>query len=159
MMNKFESMSLIQPRSVALHSPCTEVTDIDGEVREFIPYLIRIMRNEDGIGISANQVGINKAVFITNVPGDHIRIFINAGIRGTRGPDLNVKEGCLSYPGKQLITQRKRHVLVHALNLSCEQFMIDTSDRIYKPKTSALLSVCLQHEIDHMNGIDMRAYL
>ena len=159
MKNKFDSMYLIAPKNTALHSPCTEVWDIDEEVREFIPYLIRTMRREDGVGITANQVGINKAVIVTNIPGDHIRIYINPALKETWGMDVESKEGCLTFPGKLLTAQRKRHAKVHALNLKGEQFIVDTSSDVYPPKVSLFLSVCLQHEMDHINGRDMRCYM
>jgi peptide deformylase len=155
----YEKMKLVAGWNRALSAQCETVGDIDTDVRPFIPYLIRTMRNEDGIGISANQVGINKRVFITNVPGDYIRIYINPEIVSTRGGDILTEEGCLSFPDKRLFTQRKRHAVIHAFNLSGEQFLIDTAYNMYTPKTSVLLSVCLQHEMDHMNGIDMREYL
>ena len=158
--NIYKLMSLIAPSNMVLHSPCTEVTDIDAEVRELVSCLIRVMRKEGGIGITANQIGSNKAVMILNIPGDYIHVCINPVIRSVSGRDLKTKEGCLSYPGKLLTApNRKRHVSLHALNLKGEQFILDTTDDIYTPKVSALLSVCIQHEIDHINGRDMRAYL
>jgi len=157
--DKFVNVSLIAPKGKALHSPCEEVKDITDEIRDLVPYLIRIMRKEDGVGITANQVGINKAVFITNIPGDHIRIYVNPSIIKTWSYSMNVEEGCLTFPDKLLKVQRKRHVLLHAINLKGEQFMVNTQHPIYNPKTSALISVCLQHEMDHINGVDMRQYL
>ena len=150
-------MKILSGRSKALLTPCEEVGDIDMEVREFIPYLIRTMRREDGMGITANQVGINKAVFITNVPGDHIRIYINPKIE-TGGRSILTREGCLSFSGKLIYRQRKRHAIIHAFNLKGEQFILDTHYKMYPSKVSSLLSTCLQHEMDHINGMDMREF-
>ena len=157
-MSKYENMALVAGWNKSVLSACNEVKDIDEEIREFMPYLIRTMRREDGMAISANQVGINKRVFVTNVPEDYIKIYVNPVLLGTGGATLDTREGCLSFPGKQIVTQRKRHAVIRALNLKGEQFIIDTRDELFREKTSILLSVCFQHEMDHMNGVDMRAY-
>ena len=156
---KYDKLRLVAPWGAILRTRCEEVSNIEEEVRGFLPYLIRIMRNEDGMSISANQIGINKAVFVLNVPGDHIRILINPTLVETSGPAVEVHEGCLSFPGKLLIAQRKRHAVVHAFSLSNEQFYLDTRYKFYRDSTSMLMSACIQHEMDHMNGIDMREYL
>ena len=157
-MANYDKMAVLSGGCKSILSPCEEVGDIDTEVREFIPYLIRTMRREDGMGICANQVGINKAVFITNVPGDHIRIFINPQVIETSGVEIAAREGCLSFQGKVIHRQRKRHAIIRALNLKGEQFILDSRYKMYPANVSMLLSVCLQHEMDHINGIDMREY-
>lgn len=155
----YERLGLLAPRNKSLTTPCETVTDIETEVRPFMPYLIRIMRNEDGMGICANQVGLNKSVFVMNVPGDYIKILINPTLLELNGPTMETQEGCLTFPGKFLTTQRKRHAVVHAFNLKGEQFILNTDYEYFTEKTSMLLSACIQHEMDHINGIDMREYL
>ena len=151
-------MKLMAPWSKSVLTPCDTVVDIDKEVRRYMPYLIRIMRKEDGLGITLNQVGINKAVFVTNTHGDHIRIYVNPVLVSTGGGEIETNEGCLSFPDKLISRQRKRHVVIRALNLKGEQIIVDTRYKYYTPKASALLSVCLQHEMDHINGVDMREF-
>lgn len=152
----YEDMKLVGPSHIALSTPCDLVENVQEEVREFVPYLIRTMRRGDGMSISAPQIGISKAVFITNVIGDHIRIFINPSIKETSSKEIMSGEGCLTFPRRRIRRQRKRHVILHALNLKEEQFFIDTRYKIYSPQTSALLAVVLQHEMDHINGVDFR---
>ena len=119
-----KNLKLVYKNHSALTRPCEEVEDIEKEVRPWMPYLIREMRRNFGIGITANQVGINKAVFVTDVPGDGIRIWINPEIEKRSKAEVDSTEGCLSFPGEQLRTNRKRHVIVRALNLQGKEFVI-----------------------------------
>lgn len=150
---------LVSPHHHAMCEPCRHIDNVNVEMRPWLPLLIREMRKNDGAGITSNQVGQTASVFVTNVEGDHIRIFVNPTIEELIGPDLMVHEGCLSFPGKHLHTQRKRHVVIRAFNLNGHEFVVDTRAKIYNEQTSLMLSVCLQHEMDHIIGIDMREYL
>ena len=154
-----KELKLVAPRHGALTTPCVRVKKISTDVREFVMELIKLMRKEDGMGITANQVGDSRAIFIAQVPGDHIRIFINPEIIWVGEDTVRTVEGCLSFPDKTLKAQRKRHAIVRALNLKGDTFLVDTRDAIYPEKVSILLSICMQHEMDHINGKDMRDYI
>lgn len=151
-------MRFLAPKAAALTTSCPHILSADEEIREYLPEFIRLMRSEDSLGLSFNQVGIVKKVFVINVPGDHIRICINPEV-STYGADVEVMEGCCSYPERFLRRVRKRHAILHASTLKGEQFSVDTGDPRYSGKSSLLLSAVIQHEMDHMNGIDMRPYL
>ena len=153
------TLKIITTRCKILRTPCTHVEDIDEDIRKLVINMIRTMREEDGMTLSANQVSRSESIFITNIPGDHIRIFINPILEGTGGGDIDTYEGCLSFGGKRLHRQRKRHAVIRAFNLKGEQFIVDTRYKLYSESTSSLVSTCLQHSMDHINGIDMRPYI
>lgn len=149
-------MHLVAPHNRAMLNECHFVEDIDKEVRPWIPYLIREMRDNDGMALSANQMGRREAVFVMDVPGDFIRICINPEIIELSGEDLQVEEGCLTFAGKKIVAQRKRHVSLRAFNLQGFEYVLDTTSKRYDEMTSMLMSVTIQHEMDHMAGRDFR---
>jgi len=158
-MCNYDDMVLVPPEHTALTTACKPVADITPDIREQVVYMIRTMRRGEGVGICANQVGYSNAIFITNVPGDHIRVYINPTLENLWGRSIRAEEGCLSFPGVALDVVRKEHVLVHALNLKGEQMRIDTSIPLYSRKAGLLLSTVLQHEFDHLHGVDMSIQL
>ena len=100
--------------------------------------------HKNGVGLAANQIGINKRVCVVNV----IRpiILINPKIAGQFGKFL-FKEGCLSFPGDYIITERFADIAVKADNHPAMLY--------FSAKNNALECVCVQHEIDHLNGVTM----
>jgi len=97
-----------------------------------------------GVGLAANQIGINKRVCVV-----HVRkpiILINPKIVGAFGK-LFFNEGCLSFPNQSILTERYTNILVAADNFN--------SPRIFNSDESVLECVCVQHEIDHLDGITM----
>ena len=97
---------------------------------------------KDGIGLAANQVGIDARVCVVNV--DRPLIFVNPKVVGKFGA-IRFKEGCLSFPGEEIATRRYRNIVVR-----------DEAggERIFDAK-NLLETVCVQHEIDHLNGLTM----
>ena len=107
--------------------------------------LIEILSQEnDGIGLAANQVGIDLAVCVVNVTKPII--FINPRIVGKFGKSF-FQEGCLSFKGDYVLTERWTDIVVSDDN--------HTNELYFSFKKNALECVCIQHEIDHLNGITM----
>jgi|TARA_R100000152_G_C6637229_1_gene82978 peptide deformylase len=100
--------------------------------------------SNDGVGLAANQIGLNKSVCVVNV--NKPIILVNPKITGKFGKSL-FQEGCLSFPGDYIITERWTDIVVTASNH--KEQMIFSFDK------NALECVCVQHEIDHLNGITM----
>lgn len=100
--------------------------------------------SNDGVGLAANQIGLNKSVCVIKV--DKPIILVNPKITGKFGKSL-FQEGCLSFPGDYIITERWTDIAVTASNHK-EQLMFSFDK-------NALECVCVQHEIDHLNGITM----
>ena len=111
-----------------------------------------LAKNEHGIGLSANQIGIQKRVCAINVT-EPIYL-INPEITETEG-DTTFVEGCLSFPGQSIRTTRAQHITVTADNYD-EPLTFGPESKDDETRQLELLeSVCVQHEIDHLNGITM----
>lgn len=99
--------------------------------------------SNDGVGLAANQVGINRRVCVVNV--DRPIIMINPKIVGKFGKTY-FQEGCLSFPGQVVITERWTNIAV-----TCE----GNKNYMFSFEKNPLECVCVQHEIDHLNGVTM----
>ena len=101
-------------------------------------------KRKDGIGLAANQVGIDAQVAIVNVREP--LVLINPKIISKENP-IDYYEGCLSYPGKGISTQRYRDIVVSTENEQGELVFGGSDEEL-----DVLESVCVQHEIDHLMG-------
>ena len=111
--------------------------------------LKELIESNSGIGLAANQIGINKRVCVVNVK-EPIAL-VNPVI--TEHSDLKFKfaEGCLSFPNKKISTERYEWVKVKADNHVDEMYFSADSRKI----EDAFECACIQHEIDHLDGITM----
>ena len=98
----------------------------------------------DGVGLAANQVGIDSAVCVIKVKNPIV--LINPIITGKFGKSF-FQEGCLSFKGDYVLTERWTDIVVKDDNHSNQLF--------FSFEKNALECVCVQHEIDHLNGITM----
>lgn len=115
---------------------------IIAEDNQLIEDMFETMYANNGIGLSACQVGKLKRIAVVDVDGIR-RVFINPKILSKRGKE-KYEEGCLSLPGVFLKIKRAQEIEAEALNERGEKFTI---------KANGLLARCIQHEIDHLNGI------
>ena len=124
-----------------LSLPCEKVS-----IEEGIK-IAQLLREEfsqhKAVGIAANQIGIQKRVCLIEV--DQEIILINPEITKAEG-DVLYLEGCLSFPGKNIFTKRFASIVVNADN---------HEEELYFSTENLLECVCVQHEIDHLNGITM----
>ena len=123
---------------------------------------------KDGIGLAANQVGIDAAVAVVNVREP--LILINPVIT-EQWDEIEYYEGCLSYPKKGVHTKRYKNIIVHteqeesdwyfsgAENPSDGKGSWEVEGRNKDQEDRILEAVCIQHEIDHLNGILFIDYL
>jgi len=131
-----------------LRQPAKRIAQVNGEIRQLVREMLQTMYSEDGIGLAAPQVAVNKQVIVIDCEPDNPTnpplVFINPVIKKL-GPDLSVgQEGCLSIPGVYLDVQRP------------ELVQVSFKDEQGKPQTlqaTGLLSRAIQHEIDHLNGV------
>ena len=132
-----------------LTTRCEPTTIKDGE--EIAVRLLHELRNseEKGIGLAANQIGINKRVCIINIKEP--LVLINPEIIERSEKEFIFPEGCLSFPNKKVRTKRNVSIKVKADNHeSTLSFSADS-----KEMGDAFECVCVQHEIDHLDGITM----
>jgi len=123
------------------------VEDIDSEIKDIIDSMENLMYNNAGIGLAANQVGIPKRIIVFDInykeKAKDLTVLINPTI--VSGEDKIIyEEGCLSVPDFQGKINRKKYIKVQGLNRDGDLIDIDAED---------LTAICIQHEIDHLNGV------
>ena len=126
------------------------------EHRDVVVSMVKILLDNKLEGLSANQVGSDIRAFITNVPHDRIRVFINPIMDVVDFDEELVPESCGSYPRSSCSRWRHRHVIMEYKNLAGLPHILDTSDSLFKEPVSKALSYRLQHEMEHMQGANVR---
>lgn len=128
-----------------LRERCRKVEEVDDEVRALIDDLMDTMYAEDGIGLAAPQVGVPLRVFVYDVREPELEpgVFVNPRIVESEG-SVRESEGCLSIPNLSEIVERSERVVVEGLDRDGEPVRI---------AAEGLLSRCLQHEKDHLDGV------
>jgi len=137
-----EILEFPDPRLRTVAEPVTEVTD---ELRLLIDDMFETMYDAPGIGLAATQVDVHKRLLVIDVSEDHSEplVFINPEIE-VLDPELGeYDEGCLSVPGFYETVNRPRRVRVTSL---------DRQGDTFTQEIEGLLAICLQHEIDHLDG-------
>jgi peptide deformylase len=120
-----------------------------------------LAKRKDGIGLAANQIGIDAAVAVVNVREP--LILINPTIK-EQWDEIEYYEGCLSFPGKSVSTKRFKNVIVQTdqeesgwyfsgVESSTEGKGTWEKENVKDQELRLLESVCVQHEIDHLNGV------
>ncbi len=121
------------------------VDKVDDEIRQLVDDMFETMYNAPGVGLAASQVNVHKQVIVIDVSEDKSQpmVFINPEIEVLDEALFDYEEGCLSIPGFYESVTRPEHIRVKALNRDGEEFELIPD---------GLLAVCIQHEIDHLNG-------
>ena len=131
-----------------LTTPCEVVSVKEGE--DIAANLLQELRqSEGGIGLAANQIGINKRVCVINVKEP--LVLINPKIVEKSKEQFVFPEGCLSFPDDKIRTMRYQDIVVEADNHKGKLSFTANSQDI----NDAFECVCVQHEIDHLDGIIM----
>ncbi len=127
-----------------LRTRATPVAAVDAPLRELIDDMLETMYAAKGIGLAATQVNIHKRVLVTDVSEgrDKPRAFISPEILSKEGTEVS-EEGCLSVPGYYDEVERAERIRVRALG---------RDGKIFEEDLDGLLAVCVQHEIDHLDG-------
>ena len=107
--------------------------------------LIETMRELGGVGLSANQVGLDKKVFVIGDDGEFTKAFFNPEVLGCSEETTSEKEGCLSFPGLWLMVERPTHVAI--------KYQDETGEEIVETYQGVTARV-IQHEYDHMIGMN-----
>ena len=122
-----------------------------GEGEDIAKRLLEELSNsKNGIGLAANQIGINKRVCVINVKEEPL-ILINPEIIERSKETFVFPEGCLSFPNKHVRTIRNTSIKVKADNHD-EELTFSADSKDFK---DAFECACIQHEIDHLDGITM----
>lgn len=128
-----------------LRETCREVEAVDEEIRSLVDDLVETMYAQDGIGLAAPQIGVPLRVFVYDVRDDDVEpgVLVNPRIVDATGMQREV-EGCLSIPGLEEVVERMDRVVVEGL---------DRDGTPVRVEAEGLLSRCLQHENDHLEGV------
>lgn len=127
-----------------LHKVAAPVAVVDERIRRLINDMAETMYAAPGIGLAATQVDVHERVLIIDISDtrDELRVFINPEIIEATG-EAETEEGCLSVPGIFDTVTRAERVKVRALDRQGQTFTVEAE---------GLLAVCIQHEIDHLDG-------
>ncbi|MGZ0076442.1 peptide deformylase [Methylomonas sp. YC3] len=127
-----------------LRNVAAEVDTVDDSIKTLVDNMIETMYAAKGVGLAATQVNVHKRVIVMDVSEnkDEPICLINPQIIERDGVEES-EEGCLSVPGFFEKVSRAEHIRVKALNRDGESFELEARD---------LLAVCIQHEMDHLEG-------
>ena len=128
---------------------CKEVIDFDEGEKIATELLNELNTSKKGIGLAANQLGYDKRVCVINVKEP--LVLINPTIIDKSKETFVFPEGCLSFPNKKVRTRRFVSISVECDNIDSTLFFTADSDKL----EDALECACVQHEIDHLDGITM----
>ena len=132
-----------------LQTICESVSSIEEGEKIGAQLLKELTESKNGIGLAANQIGINKRVCVVNVKEPIV--LINPKIVEKSEEKFIFPEGCLSFPSDKIRTQRHVSVVVESDNHEGQLSFSTKSEDI----NDAFECVCVQHEIDHLDGITM----
>ena len=140
-MAKLKILEFPDPR---LRTKATPVTEVDDQLRNLVADMFETMYDAPGIGLAATQVDVHKRLLVVDISADRDQphVLINPEILEKDGVTVT-DEGCLSVPGYFEEVERAEHIKVRFLNTDGDEIEMEAT---------GLLAVCIQHEIDHLDG-------
>lgn len=134
-----------------LHKVAKPVTEVTEKTRSLIRDMAETMYAAPGVGLAATQVDVHEQIFVADISEEHnqLQVFINPKLIANSGEE-ECEEGCLSVPGIYETVKRSEKITVAALNQNGEPFTIEAD---------GFLAVCIQHEMDHLQGKVFVEYL
>ncbi len=144
---------LTEPNKI-LREKSTNVEKVDDEIRKLMDDMLETMYAAPGIGLAAIQVGIPKRIIVLDISGkDQVKkpmYFVNPEILDKSSTNSTYEEGCLSVPGQFAEIDRPE---------KCYIKFLDYYGKPQEIKAEGMLATCIQHEIDHLEGILFIDYL
>ncbi|HXF68013.1 MAG TPA: peptide deformylase [Burkholderiales bacterium] len=127
-----------------LHRVAAKVDRVDDRIRNLIKDMAETMYAAPGIGLAATQVDVHLRIIVIDISEtrDQLKVFVNPELLEASG-EAEIEEGCLSVPGVYEKVRRAARVTVRAQ---------DASGASYTLEAQGLLAVCIQHEMDHLEG-------
>ena len=127
-----------------LRTRAQPVEEVDDDLRRLVDDMLETMYAAPGIGLAATQVNVHKRLLVLDVSEDQSQpqVFVNPQIIERDGIEV-MEEGCLSVPGFYASVERAQHIRVRALGRDGKAFELEAD---------GLLAICIQHEIDHLDG-------
>lgn len=144
-------LPILQYPDPRLHIVAAPVTRFDEELQRLVRDMAETMYAAPGVGLSATQVDVHRQVIVIDVSDgrDALQVFINPVLLEGWG-ESGLEEGCLSVPGVYDQVPRYERVRIEARDVRGERFELEVD---------GLMSVCVQHEMDHLKGRVFVEYL
>lgn len=141
---KMSSRNILICPDPRLRTVAKPVERFDQSLETLVEDMFTTMYEARGVGLAATQIDVHQRVFVTDCSEDHSdpRVFVNAEILAREG-EVDSEEGCLSIPDVNETVTRTERVRVRAQDQHGETFELDAD---------GLLAVCIQHELDHLDG-------
>ncbi|AMP01989.1 peptide deformylase [Collimonas arenae] len=145
-------LNILRYPDARLHKIAKPVTVFDTRLKKLIADMAETMYDAPGVGLAASQVDVHEQLVVidTSDTGTDLRVFINPEILWASEEKQIYDEGCLSVPGVYDGVERPARVKVRALDADGKPFEVDAD---------GLLAVCIQHEMDHLQGKVFVEYL
>lgn len=137
-------MEILKFPNPHLFIPCKEVTVFGPELKVLLESMWDTMTAKNGLGLASNQVGLSYRMFTMLGPENEKLFIVNPKILKRSESSANKKEGCLSAPGEFLILPER--------SMWTQILYQDETGGVRSGTFSGLHSVCVQHEIDHLDG-------
>jgi len=128
-----------------LRTKATPVVEVNQDIKTIIDDMFETMYDENGVGLAATQVNIHQRIVVINVTEDKDQAYVLINpeiISHSKETEIN-EEGCLSVPGCYAKVDRYTEVTVKALDRDGKEFTLTATE---------LLAICIQHELDHLDG-------
>src|SRR5437868_15438424 len=137
-------LNILRYPDARLHKVAAPVTVFDETLQKLVADMVETMYAAPGIGLAATQVDVHKRVIVVDVSERHdsLVVLVNPEILESTG-ESDIEEGCLSLPGIYELVPRAERVKVRAH---------DQNGKLFTLEAQGLLSVCIQHEFDHLTG-------
>ncbi|HYL88991.1 MAG TPA: peptide deformylase [Burkholderiales bacterium] len=137
-------LNILRYPDARLHKLAAPVTVFDEGLKKLVADMAETMYAAPGIGLAATQVDIHKRVIVVDVSErrDSLVVLVNPEILEATG-ESDIEEGCLSVPGIYELVARAERVKVRAYDRNGNAFTLEAQ---------GLLAVCIQHEMDHLQG-------
>jgi len=140
-----KALTILQYPDPRLHTVAKPVAVVDDRVRELVAAMFDVMYKANGVGLAATQVDVHERIIVMDTSEERNRpvVLINPEIVHRSEESKEWEEGCLSVPGIYDKVVRPASVRVRALDANGEPFEMDAD---------GLTAVCIQHEMDHLQG-------
>jgi len=138
------NLNILRYPDARLHKVAAPVTVFDEGLKKLVADMAETMYAAPGIGLAATQVDVHKRVIVLDVSDrrDSLLVLVNPEIVEATG-ESDIEEGCLSVPGIYELVARAERVKVRAFDQNGKAFTLEAQ---------GLLAVCIQHEMDHLQG-------
>ncbi len=139
---------IVQYGDPVLREVAQEVDKVDSGIKDLVSDMTDTLKEAQGLGLAAPQISVSKRVFIVDLTAvdltAELKVFINPEIIEKYGDDIEMEEGCLSFPGLYQKIVRPSQVKIKATDIDGNQFELDAD---------GMLARVILHEYDHLEGV------